>query len=170
MSKQSFNGNTTCGSTYVPPETAPEMMMSLWSGQIALNGYNNFNLILNNEDGLLYTTTETFDELIPYLKKYYKKGYLNTGGRDITKYIQKVLKKYAEKDYPNRPAYLLYVNATSRFNRGENKIMGITAEGLEMAKEASRIIKGDKEIQRAVAETNPLKALMMMLDSMKDKK
>jgi len=168
MSKQSFNGNTTCGSTYVPPETAPEMMMSLWSGQIALNGYHNFNLILNTAEGILYTTTETFDELIPYLQKYYKKGNLNTGGRDINKYIQRVLKNYAVKEYPNRPAYLLYVNATSKFNRGENKIMGITAEGLEMAKEASRIVKADKGIQKAVAETNPLKAFSMMLDTLKD--
>jgi len=169
MSKQSFNGNTTCGSTFVPPETAPEMMMSLWSGQIALNGYHNFNLMLNTAEGLFYTTTETFDELIPYLQKYYKKGYLNTGGRNIDKYIQRVLKNYAVKDYPNRPAYLLYVNATSKFNRGENKIMGITAEGLEMAKEASRIIKADEEVQEAVADTNAVKALMMFLDTLKDK-
>jgi hypothetical protein len=168
MSKQSFNGNTTCGSTYVPPETAPEMMMSLWCGQIALNGYSNFNLILNKEEGLFYTTTETFDELIPYLQKYYKKGYLNTGGRDINKYIQKVLKKYAEKDYPNRPAYLLYVNATSRFNRGENKIMGITADGFEMVKTKAREVKREMEIKE-LAE-NPMKAFLMMLDSMKDKK
>lgn len=168
MSKQSFNGNTTCGSTYTPPETAPEMMMSLWSGQIALNGYNNFNLMLDKAEGLFYTTTETFDELVPYLQKYYKQGYLNTGGRDINKYIQRVLKNYAVKEYPNRPAYLLYVNATSKFNRGENKIVGITAEGLEMAKEASRIFKADKKIQEEVAKTNPLKAFAMMLDTLKD--
>lgn len=170
MSKQSFNGNTTCGSTYTPPETAPEMMMSLWSGQIALNGYNNFNLMLDKAEGLFYTTTETFDELVPYLQKYYKQGYLNTGGRDINKYIQRVLKNYAVKEYPNRPAYLLYVNATSKFNRGENKMMGITAEGLEMAKEASRIIKADKAVQEAVADKNAVKALMMFLETLKDRK
>ena len=169
MSKQSFNGNTTCGSTFVPPETAPEMIMSLWSGQIALNGYSTFNLMLDTAEGLYYTTKETFDELIPYLQKYYKRGYLNTGGRNIDKYIQRVLKNYAEKEYPNRPAYLLYVNATSKFNRGENKIMGITAEGLEMAKEASKIIKADEEVQEAVADKNAIKALMMFLDTLKDK-
>ena len=125
--------------------------------------------MLDTAEGLYYTTKETFDELIPYLQKYYKKGYLNTGGRNIDKYIQRVLKNYAEKEYPNRPAYLLYVNATSKFNRGENKIMGITAEGLEMAKEASRIIKADEEVQEAVADKNAIKALMMFLDTLKDK-
>lgn len=168
MSKQTLNGNTTCCATFAPPDTTPEMMMSLWSGQIALNGYHNFNLILDTAEGLLYTTTETFDELIPYLQKYYKRGYLNTGGRDINKYIQRVLKNYVVKDFPNRPAYLLYVNATSRFNRGENKIMGVTAEGLDMAKEASRIIKADKNIQKAVAKTDPLKAMLMMLSGLKE--
>jgi len=163
MSKSSFSGNTTIASTYTPPETAPEMMMFLWSGQIALNGYSTYNLILQTEEGLFYSRVETFDELIPYLQKYYKKGYLNTEGRNIDKYIQRVLKNYTVKDYPNRPAYLLFVNATSKFNRGENKIMGISAEGLQMAKEGARIIRGDKELQAKVAETDPIKALMMML-------
>jgi len=164
-----FHGNTTIASTYTPPETSQEMLLSLWTGQVTLHGYNTYNLILQTAEGLLYTTTETFDELIPYLKKYYKKGYLNTGGRDITKYIQKVLKKYADKDYPNRPAYLLFVNGESKFNRGENKIMGVTAEGLQMVKDKAKELKGDTGLQARVAETDPIKALMMMLDSLKDK-
>lgn len=167
MSK--FYGNTTIASTYTPAETSQEMLLSLWTGQVALNGYHNYNLILQTAEGLLYTTTETFDELIPYLKKYYKKGYINTGGRDITKYINKVLKKYAVTDYPNRPAYLLFVNGENKFNRGENKIMGVTVEGLQMVKDRAKELKADTGLQATVAETDPLKALMMMLDSLKDK-
>ena len=167
MSK--FYGNTTIASTYTPPETSQEMLLSLWTGQVTLHGHNTYNLILQTAEGLLYTTTETFDELIPYLKKYYKKGYLNTGGRDITKYINKVLKKYTVTDYPNRPAYLLFVNGEGKFNRGENKIMGVTAEGLQMVKDKAKELKADTGLQARVAETDPIKALMMMLDSLKDK-
>ena len=68
MSK--FYGNTTIASTYTPPETSQEMLLSLWTGQVTLHGHNTYNLILQTAEGLLYTTTETFDELIPYLKKY----------------------------------------------------------------------------------------------------
>lgn len=161
-----LNGNTRVASVGAPAETTPEMMMALWTGQIALHSYNNFNLILEKQEGLFYSSTETFDELIPYLTKYYKEGYLNTGGRSIEKYIQRVLKNYVVKDYPNRPAYLLYVNAKGKFNRGENKIMGITAEGLEMAKTQSKKIKRDTNIQAEVAKSNPLLALMMMIDGL----
>lgn len=163
---QRLNGNTRIASVGAPAETSPEKIMSLWTGQIALHSYNNFNLILEKPEGLFYSSTETFDEIIPYLIKYYDQGYLNTGGRSIEKYIQRVLKNYVVKDYPNRPAYILYVNAKGKFNRGENKIMGITAEGLEMAKSQSRKIKRDTNIQAEVAKTNPLLALMMMIDGL----
>jgi len=168
MSKSSFKGNTTCIGTYTPAETSPEKIMSLWTTQYALHGYHNFNLILNKEEGVHYSSTETFEELIPYLKKYYERGYINTGGRNIDKYIQRVLKNYI-KDYPGRPAYVLYVNATGKFNKGENKIVGITQEGLQMVKDKAKEIRSDSSIQAEVAKTDPLKAVMLLLQSLSKK-
>jgi hypothetical protein len=168
MSKSSFRGNTTCGSTFVPAETSREMMLSLWTIQVGLHSYNNFNLILEKEEGDFYTITKTFDELIPYLKKYYEKGYINTGGRNIDKYIQRVLKNYI-KDYPNRPAYLIYVNAKGKFNKGENKIMGVSDEELEMVLSKAKEVQADAIVREVVAETDPMKAMLMLLRSLTKK-
>lgn len=159
--------NTIVATTITSRDVSEERLLSLWTGQVALHSYHNFNLILEKAEGLLYTTVETFDELIPYLQKYYNAGYINTGGRNIDKYIQRVLKNYAVKKYPGRPAYLLYVNGTSKFNRGENKIMGVTVEGLSIVKSKAKELKANTSLQSAVAETDPLKALLMMLSSLK---
>ena len=47
--------------------------------------------------------------------------------------------------------------------------MGVTAEGLQMVKDKAKELKADTGLQARVAETDPIKALMMMLDSLKDK-
>ena len=161
-----FHGNTTIASVMTPDPISEDKLFKLWVTQVALYSYNNFNLILEKAEGLFYTTVETFDELIPYLQKYYKEGYLNTGGRNIDKYIQRVLKNYVVKEYPNRPAYLLYVCGKSKFERGENKIMGVPAEGLEVVKSKANELKGMPDIQAKVAKHNPILALGMMLESL----
>jgi len=40
-------------------DTSQEKIGNLFIGQVALNGYNNFNLILDTKDGLYYSRTDT---------------------------------------------------------------------------------------------------------------
>ena len=122
-SKSTFGGRTVVATT-ISLETSQEKISKLFIGQVALNGYNNFNLILDTKDGLYYSSTETFDGLMPYLEKYNKNGWINTDGVRFDKYIKRVYKKYLS-DYPDRPAYLIYVSAKGIGFKGENKIMAI---------------------------------------------
>ena len=142
MSKSTYNGNTIVSSVVVPKDTDEQHILKLWGLQVALHSYHNFNLILDLGDGgIYYTSNASFDEITPYLKKYFEKGYINTGGSNIDKYIKKTFKKYITTDFPNRPAYLIYVKAHSRTNRGENKIFGIKQDGLDNIIEISRQYK-----------------------------
>jgi hypothetical protein len=122
-SKSTFGGHTVVATT-ITLDTSQEKIGNLFIGQVALNGYNNFNLILDTKDGLYYSSTETFDGLMPYLEKYNKNGWINTDGVRFDKYVKRVYKKYLV-DYPDRPAYLIYVCAKGIGFKGENKIMAI---------------------------------------------
>ena len=124
MSNKSSFGGRTIVATTISLETSQENILKLFINQVALNGYNNFNLILDTKEGLYYSSTETFDELMPYLTKYNNNGWINTGGVKFDNYIKRVYKKYLA-DYPDRPAYLIYVSAKGIGRKGENKIMGI---------------------------------------------
>ena len=109
----------------VSMEHSASYIMKLFAGQVGLHFYNNFNLILENDDGLMYSSTETFEGLMPYLERYYKNGWINTDGVKFDKYIKRVFKKYIT-DFPDRPAYLIYVCGKKRRGyKGENKIVGI---------------------------------------------
>jgi len=134
-SKSQFGGRTVVAST-VSLEHSQEHIIKLFTTQVGLYSYHNFNLILDREEGLSYSTTATFDELMPYLEKYNKNGWINTGGVRFDKYVKRVFKKYIA-DYPDRPAYLIYVCAKGRGLKGENKIMGI--RDMEEIKKAGRL-------------------------------
>ena len=123
-------------------DTTPEEIGKLWTTQISLHGYNTYNLIYQLEDGgLMYSTSDKFEDLVIYLNKYYAKGDLNTGGIKFKKYLNNQLKKYFE-DYPGRPAYVIFVNAKG-LKRGENKIMGVSEEGLEYFRFQASLMKDD---------------------------
>jgi hypothetical protein len=121
--KSQLRGNTIVAST-ASLEHSQQYIIKLFATQVGLYSYNNFNLILEREEGLSYSSTATFDELIPYLQKYNNNGWINTSGLKFDKYVKRVFRKYIT-DYPDRPAYLIYVCAKGRGFIGENKIMGI---------------------------------------------
>ena len=136
MSSRSTFSGRTCVATTISLEHSQEYFLKLFIGQVGLHGYNNFNLICETDEGLLYSSTETFDGLMPYLQKYNNNGWINTDGLKFDKYIKRVYKKYLN-DYPDRPAYLIYVSGKSRRGfKGENKIMGIT--DIDAIKKAGR--------------------------------
>ena len=132
--KSSFGGRTVVATT-ISLNTRQEDIIKLFIGQVALNGYNKFNLILDTQEGLYYSSTDTFDGLMPLLEKYNNNGWINTGGVKFDRYIKRVYKKYLS-DYPDRPAYLIYVSAKGRGRKGENKIMEIT--DINIIREAGR--------------------------------
>ena len=123
-SRSTFNGRT-CVATTISFNTPDEKILSLFTGQVGLHGYNTFNLMCDTDDGLLYSTADTFEGVMPYLQKYNNNGWINTGGLKFDKYIKRVYKKYLA-DYPDRPAYVIYVSGFSRRGfRGENKMFAV---------------------------------------------
>jgi len=57
-SKSTFGGHTVVATT-ITLDTSQEKIGNLFIGQVALNGYNNFNLILDTKDGLYYSRNTT---------------------------------------------------------------------------------------------------------------
>jgi hypothetical protein len=120
------------------------MVRKHFAVNMALHGYGTFNLIYQKKGEMLYTSVETLDYIKPYMKKYYDRGDLCTGGLSFEE--DWIMYENYVRDFPNHPAYIIYVvgdnNTTNTgWLKGANFIQGFSNTEFDKLKSVAKVMR-----------------------------